>query len=505
MSRCLVPFPVRLLAVLLVIGTAAASQLPARGAAEYWPADEWRSSTPESQGLSSAKLAEVLDFIGHEQIQIHSLLVVRHGWLVLEAYFFPCTRATLHDVCSCTKSVSSTLIGIAMDQGKIRSVKESISDLFPNRTLLNDSPAKRRITLQNILSMTSGMDYPLLGEPRLAPMRRAPDMVQAVLDLPMVAEPGTVFGYNSGGSHLLSAIVTLRTGMTAEDFARTNLFGPLGISTWSWPSTQGINHGWGDLRLRSADMARIGYLFLKKGRWAGRQVVSQRWVEEATRWRVGAGGTAGYGYQWWLQKEPDRFEALGRAGQRITVIPQLDLVMVMTGGGFEPKDVGDRMGAALRSDRAIPEDPSGLALLQRKIKEASAPPPAQPVPALPAAAREISGRRYVMEDNDMELRSIAFVFDGGNTAKLELLTSGEETRPLGLDGVYRISTAGSSAEQVAVRGAWTGEKTFEFIYNEFAAAQIIRAKATFDGNGLSLRLADPFDDLDVTIRGRVAK
>jgi CubicO group peptidase (beta-lactamase class C family) len=298
-----------------VIMTSVTVRLAALGTPEYWPAERWRTATPESQGLSSAEIAKVFDFISEHDVQIHSLLLVRHGYLVLEAYFFPYDSETLHDICSCTKSVSSTLIGIAIDQGKIRSVKENLSDLFPGRQMKNDGPAKRRISLENILTMTTGMNYPLLGEPNLAPMRQAPDMVQAVLDLPIVAEPGTVFGYNSGGSHLLSAIVGLRTGRSAEEFARENLFGPLGIHAWLWPSDgQGNSHGWGDLRMKSADMARIGYLFLGKGRREGKQVFSSLWVEEATRRRVEAGGTAGYGYQWWLQKDPPRFDALGRAG-----------------------------------------------------------------------------------------------------------------------------------------------------------------------------------------------
>jgi CubicO group peptidase (beta-lactamase class C family) len=495
-------FPLLCLLTVMAMLTCAAVRLPALGAPEYWPAERWRTATPESQGLSSAEMARIFDFVAASDIQIHSMLLIRHGYLVLEAYFFPCTADTLHDICSCTKSVSSTLIGIAIDQGKIRSVKESITDLFPGRTWQNDTSGKRRITLEDILTMTSGMDYPLLGEPRLAPMRKSPDMVQAVLDLPMLAEPGTVFGYNSGGSHLLSAIVTLRTGMRAEDFARESLFEPIGIRAWSWPSTGGISHGWGDLKLRSTDMARIGYLFLKNGRWNGKQVVSSRWVQEAIRRHADPGGTAGYGYQWWLQKDPPRFEALGRAGQRITVIPQLDVVMVVTGGGFEPKDVGDRMGAALRSDRAIPEDPARYAVLQRKVAEAAAPPAARAVPPLPAAAREISGRRYVMDKNDMDLASISFVFNGGDTALLRLLSDREETRPIGLDGVYRISSGSPGSEPVAIKGAWTSQKAFAFTYNEFTAAQTIRATAIFDVDEVILKLADPFDALEVTIRGR---
>ena len=490
--------------VLLTLGAIRAA---AMGPQEYWPGDRWRTSTPEAQGFSSAELAKAFDFISEKQVNIHSMLVVRHGYLVLEAYFYPCGSQDLHDICSCTKSVSSTLVGIAIEKGKIRSVREPLADLFPGRSIKNDDPRKRRITLEHILSMSSGMNYPLLGEPRLAPMREAPDMVQFILDLPMVAEPGAVFGYNSGGSHLLSALVTLRTGLTAKEFAQQNLFDPLGIRNISWPTdSQGNSRGWGDLRMRSPDMARIGYLFLKKGRWDGKQIVSSRWVEETTRKHIEAPGAAGYGYQWWLRDDPPRFEALGRAGQRITVLPSLDTVVVFTGGGFEPADVGAFIGGALRSNRPLAEDPAGYSMLQAKIAAAASPPGAQPVPGLPPIAMNISGKQYALDKNGLGLLSIRFTFAGGDTALLDLqLADRLESHPLGLDGVYRVSRQSPDAQPVAVKGAWLSENEFGFTYNEFAAAQNTIARAVFQGDGISLSVKDPFNNLDMIIAGRTGK
>lgn len=481
-----------------------AADAGARGGEEYWPAENWRTSTPEAQGLGSAELAKAFDYIAKEQVNIHSLLIIRHGHLLLEAYFYPNGRDDLHDICSCTKSVSSTLIGIALEQGKIRSVRETLGELFPDRQLQNDSAAKRRITLEHLLTMSSGMNYPLLGEPRLGPMRAAPDMVQFILDLPMVAEPGTQFGYNSGGSHLLSALITLYTGQSAEAFARHYLFGPLGIRRILWPAdSQGNTFGWGDLRLTSPDMARIGYLFLKRGRWDGKQIVSERWVKKATRKHIGADG-AGYGYQWWIQEDdPPRYEALGRAGQRITVLPQLDMVVVFTGGGFEPADVGRFIAAALRSNRPVPEDPAGYSALQAKIAAAARPPEAEPVPELPAIARAISGKRYVLEDNLLGLVAIGFIFEAGDAAGLDLeLVDHQESRSIGLDGVYRLSRLGSEGQPVAIRGQWLAENEFGFVYNEFTSAQYITVRAVFQADGISLRLRDPWNDLDLTVKGR---
>ena len=490
-----------------ILLTLAVTPASAKGSKEYWPGEHWRTSTPEAQGFSSAELAKAFDFISENQINIHSLVVVRHGYLVLEAYFHPYGSQDLHDICSCTKSISSTLVGIAIEKGKIRSVREPLADLFPKRRTWNDEPRKKRITLEHILSMSSGMDYPLLGEPRLAPMREAPDMVQFILDLPMVAEPGAVFGYNSGGSHLLSALITLRTGQTAEEFARQNLFGPLGIRNILWPTdSQGISRGWGDLMLLSPDMARIGYLFLKKGRWEGKQIVSSRWVKDATRKHIDVPDADGYGYQWWLRDDPPRFEALGRAGQRITVLPSLDTVVVFTGGGFEPADVGAFIGAALRSDRPLPEDPTAYAKLQARIAAAASPPAAQPVPELPPIALAISGKQYTLERNGLGLLSIRFTFPGADTALLELkLEDRVESHPVGLDGVYRVSRQSLDEKPVAVLGAWLGENEFRFTYNEFTTAQNTIGRAIFQGDGISLKVSDPYNALDITVTGRTVE
>ena len=180
--------------------------------------------------------------------------------------------------------------------------------------------------------------------------------------------------------------------------------------------------------------------------------------------------------------------------------------MVFTGGGFEPQDVGAFLGAALRSDRPLPEDPAGYAMLQAKIAAAASPPAAQPVPKLPPIAMEISGKQYALEKNVLGLLSIGFTFTGGDTALLEMtLEDGRESHPVGLDGVYRVSRQSPDAPPVAVKGAWLSEKEFGFTYNEFAEAEKILARAVFQGDGISLTVKDPYNNLDMTIAGHAMK
>jgi hypothetical protein len=188
------------------------------------------------------------------------------------------------------------------------------------------------------------------------------------------------------------------------------------------------------------------------------------------------------------------------------VLPQLDMVVVFTGGGFEPADVGAFLVKALRSDRPLPEDPAGYATLQEKIAAAARSPAPQRVLPLPVIAAAISGREYLLETNVLGLRSIGFTFDGGDTARLDLgYADRRESRPIGLDGVYRITRENPDAQPDAVKGGWLSESEFSLTYNEFTESKCTTARAAFRGNGVILRVSDHYDDLDSIIRGRVSK
>ncbi len=264
---------------------------------DYWPTEGWRTSTPEEQGLDSQQLAELMDYLqGQNSFTIHNLLIIRNGYIVTDAYFYPFAPAYLHDLASATKSFTSSLIGIAIDQGYIESVEQSVLGLFPERTVANLDAKKQAMTVKDLLTMRSG--FQCINRPTevtLSEMWASPDWGQFVLDLPMTAEPGTRYVYCSPNVHLLSAIIKETTRMSALEFAQEHLFGPLGVSDVIWPSDpQGNTLGWGDLKLAPHDMAKLGYLFLNKGLWDGQQVVSPAWVKAAT-------SGSSYGYQWWLK------------------------------------------------------------------------------------------------------------------------------------------------------------------------------------------------------------
>jgi len=228
-------------------------------AAEKASSPEWVTGLPEDVGLDSAALAEMFDYIREHEIPVHSVQIVRHGRLVLDAYFYPYSVEMRHDVASVTKSITSTLIGLAIQKGYLRDVQQPVLSLFPNHPFANQDERKHRITLEHLLTMESGWDCGFEAkEARLFEMRRSDDWLQFMLDLSMIAEPGTRFAYCSGNPHVLSIILSQTTGTNALAFARRELFEPLGIHDVSWPADpRGNNHGWGDLQLHPRDMAWI--------------------------------------------------------------------------------------------------------------------------------------------------------------------------------------------------------------------------------------------------------
>ena len=370
-----------LLCVAVTLLAACAQATPQ--AVSHWPTEGWRTSTPEEQGIDSEMLADMLGAIRNERYDIDSVLVVRHGHMVLDAYIHPFGPDQRHTIHSCTKSIVSALIGIAIDKGYIGGADQAVLDILPDRSAANLDANKEAMTLEDVLTMSTGLkcrDSYLYGWRGLNEMRASEDWVQFVLDLPMAEEPGIRFEYCNSASFLLSAIIQETTGTSAAAFAEKYLFGPLGISDVVWPSNlQGINIGWGELRMRPHDMARIGYLYLNAGQWDGKQVVPAGWVEASTRKHVSARTLQnGYGYQWWIHPS-GMYMALGYAGQYIVVVPQKDMVVVFTSDlserqFFVPQELlDDFILPAAKSSKPLPENPDGVALFESLIKALASP------------------------------------------------------------------------------------------------------------------------------------
>jgi CubicO group peptidase (beta-lactamase class C family) len=342
----------------------------------YWPTDDWVVTTPEQQGMSSTILNGLSAVIATYDLPVESILVVRHGYLVFEIYPGEDTVDTLQLLHSVSKSFTSALIGIAIEQGYIPSVETPVVSLFPTRTIANLDARKEAMTVEDLLNMLGGLEWDEWSYPYEDPrndvlaMILSTDPTQFVLDKPMAADPGTTWVYNTGATHLLGAIIRETTGQTPLAFGNDHLFSPLGITDVFWFNDRtGLSLGGSGLNLRPRDMAKFGFLFLHDGEWDGNQIIPRAWVTQsrvvaATPWQ----GT-GYGYQWWKNLALDTYEARGRYNQWIIVSQEHDLVMIMTAddttGVIDPLGLArDYVFGAITNQYLVPPGPLvvGLAL-----------------------------------------------------------------------------------------------------------------------------------------------
>ncbi len=338
---------------------------------DYWPTAGWLVATPESQGLDSTWYRQMENYISgwESSATLRSILIVRHGYLVYENYFQVQSRINqTRNIFSCTKSVTSALIGIAISQGYL-SLNDYMVDFFSHLTIDNLDARKEAVTVEDLLTMTSGLPWDESSYPYTHPnndwyrMTTSPDWVQFVINRPMEYNPGEQWVYNTGGSHLLSAIVAQATNMTTLNFAETALFTPLGITDYSWQhSPNGIECGGSGLQLRPRDMAKFGFLYLHRGTWDGTVILPSSWVTASSSQKVTLSANTGYGYQWWIRPNMEAYAAHGYENQHIFVIPNHDMIVVITAASND-LDIFSLIENYVLPSATIPANNSGLGLV----------------------------------------------------------------------------------------------------------------------------------------------
>lgn len=289
-------------------------------------------STPEAQGISSAAVRGFIEAADKEINTLHSFMLVRHGQVVAEAWWKPEAPNQKHVLWSLSKSFTATAVGLAADEGKL-SLDDPILKFFPAEAPAEPSNNLKAMRVRDLLSMSGGHDV----EPKFA-ISEGPS-VKAFLAHPVTHKPGTWFRYNTPGSYMLSAIVTKATGQKVVDFLKPRLFEPLGIEEPRWDATnEGYNLGGYGLFIRTEDIAKFGLLYLQKGQWNGRQLLSEKWVEAATSKQVDnskapsaktSDWQQGYGFQFW-RCQHNAFRGDGRDGQICLVMPEQDAVIAIT-------------------------------------------------------------------------------------------------------------------------------------------------------------------------------
>ncbi|MBY9000932.1 MAG: serine hydrolase [Candidatus Heimdallarchaeota archaeon] len=301
---------------------------------DYWPTDGWENSSFEEVAMNKERIVEMFKYIDKNNFAIDSVLIVKDGDLVVEEYL-TISSETLHPIYSVTKSFTSTLIGIAIEEGYIESVDQKIIDFIGHVDVPNID-SKENITIAHLLTMTSGIVWNediSYHDPEntFRQLYDSSNWVEFVLNQAMEDEPGNTWKYNSGGSHLLSAIIENATGISTLGYADSHIFSTLGFSNYYWEEDpQNICFGGSGLQLLPRDMAKLGYLFLNNGTWDETQIVPEEWVSQASEGKIYLSERTDYGYQWWIFPLLDAYLALGWAGQIICVIPQHDIVAVFT-------------------------------------------------------------------------------------------------------------------------------------------------------------------------------
>ena len=288
-------------------------------------------ATPESQGISSDLFAALLrELDASKDTEMHHFMALRHGKVICECNFAPYPKGMWHITHSMCKSITGMAIGMLIEEEKLK-LDENIYDIFPDHINAFSKIFRPAITVENLLTMTSGVTFNESG------IVSGNDWLGSFLNASVNGKPGTEFQYNSLNTYVLSAIVTKRTGETLTEYLTPRLFGPLGITKYYWETCpKGITKGGWGLFLCAEDMAKLGQLYLQRGKWNGQQLVSEYWIEISTaRHLKTQNDTYGYGYQLWMEQRPGSFEYNGMLGQNVIIYPDMDMVLVTNAGNKE--------------------------------------------------------------------------------------------------------------------------------------------------------------------------
>jgi CubicO group peptidase (beta-lactamase class C family) len=456
--------------------------------------DSLARSTPEAQGVSSSAILAFVESANERQ-DIHSLMLVRHGHVVAEGWWAPYEAQTRHSMFSLSKSFTSTAVGLAIEEGKLK-IDDPVLKLFTNDAPPELSENLRAMRLRDLLRMNTGQHADDMTN---FSFNSEEPLVKLFLSMPVAHKPGTHFWYNTPATFMASAMVQKATGQTVLDFLRPRLFDPLGIADPVWEERQGITLGGSGLSIRTEDIARFGQLYLQKGRWNGKQLLSVVWVEEATARQTSNGSNPesdwelGYGYQFWRTRH-GFYRGDGAFGQFCIVMPQYDAILAMTSGTTN-------MGAVMNLvwDKLLP------AFHPRKLKAAHAAReklqstlaglmlnPQTGSTAQPSAT-EMSCRTFLFPTNSQGLEAVTLQSGKNGGATLGLRFNGTEQRIVCGNGVWRTGrtayVAGAerrvmpeSERLVAASGGWTANDTYtaKLCYYETPLCATIRLKFSPD-------------------------
>jgi len=419
-------------------------------------------SSPETQGISSSA---ILTFIEEAEKQIdalHSFMLLRHGQVVAQGWWAPYGPEHPHKLYSLSKSFTSTAVGIAVAEGLLN-LDDEVLSFFPEDAPAEPSDNLKAMRVRQLLSMSTGHTEDNTFD------REDGNWTRGFLEQPVEHKPGTYFLYNTGATYMLSAIVQKVSGMTLLDYVQPRLFEPLDIEGATWQSSpQGINVGGWGLKIKTEDIARFGQLYLQKGVWRGRRLLSEEWVEEATSRQVSNGSNPesdwdqGYGYKFWRCRH-DVYRGDGAFGQYCIVFPEQDAVLAITSGVKDMQEVLDLVWDHLlpaMQDEVLPEDRGTYEKLEEKLASLSLDP--QQGNTSSPLAKHVSGKTFSFGENEDQLESVRFDFGKKNSAVTIRGADGEHRLEIGYGRWSKGNTTFDSdqGQPYAASGAWTREDTY---------------------------------------------
>jgi CubicO group peptidase (beta-lactamase class C family) len=456
-------------------------------------------STPEAQGISSAAIARLVDAMDARLHDAHSLMLVRHGHVVAEGWWAPYTAHAPHSMFSVSKSFTSAAVGFAIEEGLLR-LDERVVDLLPDDLppTVSDNLAAMRV--RHLLTMTTGHAVDTVS----TVTDDEPDWAATVLAQPVPLAPGSTFVYDTGATHLLSCIVQRLTGVRLLDYLTPRLLEPLGITGATWEqSPSGVDAGGWGLSITTEDLAAFGLTYLHGGRWNGRQVVPQHWVEQSIARQVENGDGApasdwaeGYGYQFWRSRH-GAYRADGAFGQVSIALPEHDTLLVMTAGLADMQSQMDvaweHLLPALGSPGPLPADAAAVAALAARVSSLGITPPGGA--AATATSARVNGRTYRLPRNPAGIESVTLEAESDRTALVVVDARGAhvvEAAP----GRWREGRTSLLAEEetpVAAAGGWSDDASF--------LARIIQTETPFS---ITIALDFAGDEVTLTVDQNVS-
>ena len=459
------------------------------------PDETFAFSAPEDEGFSSKGLSDIFTYVKEKKANIHSLLVIRDKKIVLDAYFYPFRSDLRHDIASCTKSITSILIGIAIDKGYIKSEDQLVSSFFPEIQLTGKG--FETLSIKDLLTMKSGFDCGFSNEDslfnELFPSNNWPKFI---FDIPFVADPGRQFSYCSCNYYLLAEIIYRATGLSPEDFAKKYLFNDLGIKSVYWSkNNQGINYGWGDLALKPHDLAKIGQLLLDGGKWNNKAIISADWVKKAKSMNTvfSNGNGYGYGYGFWIDKD-HACNAEGRGTQRIHIDSIHNAIVVVTAGGLDEEvkeRIGDLIGNSLHPDKKLESDPVAFNSLKKMERQAAKTVVDSPGYISNATGKgKLFNKAIIFPKNSLAIKSAEIIWEKGNLSLMLKQTGGQTViYPLGSGAAYKFYQDAGSGHLYALRGYWKAGNEFEIEFNMLSKINkyFVDFKIGDNGNEVSIK------------------